>query len=138
MSEFGPWSPCPLPGDEDDPCKQEEEGGGASSSTAAEEAWTERRRVVLHQVGLIIRKIAREENNVGVFAPMQAVNGGRRCPALEQRKLCACERDEEEKQKRAQDDNAERGECLKYWERMKENTGFLVSNYRYISPALFY
>ncbi len=69
---------------------------------------------------------------------MQAVNGGRRCPALEQRKLCACERDEEEEQKRAQDDSAERGECLKYWERMKKNTGSLVSNYRHISPASFY
>ncbi len=41
------------------------------------------------------------------------MNGGRRCPALEQRKLCACERDGEEEQRRAQDDNAERGECFK-------------------------
>ena len=72
VSEFGPWSPCPLPGDDNDPCdkdgdgEEEEEGGDDNA------AWTQRSRVILHQPN----------------------SGGRRCPKLTQRRPCKCQREE--------------------------------------------
>ncbi len=54
VSEFGPWSPCPI--DDDGRC------------VAVGDAFSERRRVILHQ----------------------SLNGGRKCPSLVQKRPCLC------------------------------------------------